>query len=258
VDFRFAVEVEAALVAQLQDPAARTALPKLLRERSCFTRRNAAWRQAEQDGSLGFVGRENIDAAQQGGGERLRGRGIEDGLRAFFARYFERRGHRIERRFQLKQSESRAAENRAHAFYVRCGERLVRARRHDDRILTRPLHPDQRDAGRLRARAVNGAGIHARGCKAGFQVIPEKIVAGAAGHPHHARITAQPARGASLICALATGEHLKIAAQNGLAGRGQAVHRNHEIHVQAANDGQNRTTLGHRVKSIPSFFSSSA
>ena len=85
-------------------------------------------------------------------------------------------------------------------------------------------------------------------------MICEMIVADAA---HHAddRGSCQTPCSTSLIRAFAAGKHLESPAENRFAGTRQSVRTDHEVHIQAANNNDGRL---HRVRSMPSFFNSSA
>ncbi len=101
---------------------------------------------------------------------------------------------------------------------------------------------------------MHGADIHT-GCReTGFEMIGEQIVAHAPHHPHGYRIRSQPRGRAGLVPSLAAWNHLEIASENGLPWRGKMIHRHHEVHVETAHHHQR----GHRAKSMPNFFSSSA
>ena len=92
-------------------------------------------------------------------------------------------------------------------------------------------------------------------------MVGENVAAHPTDQAHGNRGSAQLARRAGLIGPFAAGDHLKIAAQHGLAGHREAVDRHHEVHVQAADDYQGGYHLAiiwrHLARSMPSFFSSS-
>ncbi len=85
-------------------------------------------------------------------------------------------------------------------------------------------------------------------------MIGEHVIADPSHHPDLRFVGAQFCRGARLIGALATGDHLEIASKHRLPGRGQTIDSHHKIHVEAAYDHDR----GHRFRSIPNFFNSSA
>ncbi len=132
---------------------------------------------------------------------------------------------------------------------------MIGARRHHNRILPGAVHPNGRDARRLRARGVDRADVHSGGRQAGLEMIGEQIVTDAPNHPDARRRSRQFRRRAGLIGAFAPRDHLEVAAQRRLPRRGQAVDGNHKIHVEAAD---NHDGAGHLAIAMPIFLSSSA
>ncbi len=244
-----------ALITQFQHHAAD---PKFAQSRGKFggvAGRNARRRAAQQHQRFVFVGREDVHAREQFGGQGLRRGRIEHGAEAFFTRQAKRGRHGIEGRFQLEQGEARAAKDLAHGFDIRRGQRVICAGSHHDGILALPVHPDEGHAGGLRFGGMHGADIHSGGGQAGLEVVGEDVVANPPDQADGNRAGAEFARRAGLVSALAAGDHLEVAAQHGFAGHGQAVDRHDEVHVQAADDHYGGY---HLARSMPSFFSSSA
>ena len=85
-------------------------------QRGGFGRRHPAHPAAQQDAGFAFVGRKDVDALEKVARKRLRRRRVEHGSGAFLARQRQGRRHRIERRFQLEQRQSRAAETGSMPF----------------------------------------------------------------------------------------------------------------------------------------------
>ena len=179
---------------------------------------------------------------------------IENRLGPFPTRQPQRRGDCIERRFQLEQRVFGLAETCARAFHIGGRKHTVGACGDNNRVLSGIVHSYERHACGFVPYGDHGADVHARRCKTRFQVIGEHVVADASYHANQ-RIACEPARGASLVGALAARNHLKAAAEDSFSGLGQSPCPNHEIHVQTAQHDNRRF---HRVRSMPSFFSSSA
>ena len=79
VKLGIAIDVNAAVLPELQDDSGRSLRENLPRERrNPASTGQAAKRLAEQDASLRLIGRQYVDAAKQLAGKRLRGGGIED------------------------------------------------------------------------------------------------------------------------------------------------------------------------------------
>jgi hypothetical protein len=184
----------------------------------------------------------------------LRRSGIEDCFRAFPARKAQGRLHRIDRRLQLEERILRVSETPARPLNVCGGKCPVRPGGNDDRVLSCLVHTDQRDPRGFVSNCGDGADIDSSRRETCFQMICKQVVADAADHANQS-IARKSARGASLIGAFASGDHLKPTAEHGFARRGQMLRPNHEIHIEASEDDDR---WFHRVRSMPSFFSSSA
>lgn len=207
------------MVAELEHHAARPPLPQTTRQRGCFGKRDPPGRKTQEQRCLRLVRRKYVHLCQQLLTQWLCRRRIENRLRPLFASQRQGANHRIERRFQLEQNKSRAAEQRPHGIHVSRRQRVVGAGCHHDGILALLIHPDKRDARGLILSGQHCAGVDAPRHQAGFQVIREHVLSHAS---HHARVRARSSEFTHryrLIRALASGNHLEAAAQNGLAGR---------------------------------------
>ena len=146
------------------------------------------------------------------------------------------------------------AETGARPFDIARKEGCIRAGSDDDRILTGGIDTDQRDPGGFVSYRGHAADVDTSGGQTGLQVISEDIVTDAANHPNQ-RLPGKSPGGARLIGALTARDHLERFTEHRLSRSGQAFRLNYEIHVQTP-DNDNYGL--HRVRSIPSFFSSSA
>ncbi len=86
-------------------------------------------------------------------------------------------------------------------------------------------------------------------------MVGEQVIAAAPDHPDGHRAAAEFSGRARLVGALTAGDHAEAGAEDGFSGRREVPHRNHKIHVEAANDRERGL---HRAMSMPSFFNSSA
>jgi hypothetical protein len=85
-------------------------------------------------------------------------------------------------------------------------------------------------------------------------MVSKQVVTDAADHADQS-IAREAARSAGLIGPFPSRNHLKPAAEHGFARRWQMCRPNHEIHIETSEDDDR---WFHRVRSMPSFFSSSA
>src|SRR5579872_7484711 len=141
---------------------------------------------------------------------------------------------------RAEKEQTARPEIRPHRLNFRCEQRMVRAGCHDDGILTRAIHPDQGDTGRLRPRGMHETDIHAGRGKARFEMIAEDVVSYATDHSRDHGGSAQSSRGTGLISALAAGQHLEFASQHSLARGRQTFHGHHKVHVETSyySDGR--------------------
>ena len=109
--------------------------------------------------------------------------------------------------------------------------RIIGARRHHDHVVAAAAHDDG-DARRALDFAQKPC-IDAIVLQALAQPRAENIDADAA---QERDLAAGPRRRHRLVAALAARETLKRAAQQGLAGPGQAIRERHQIHIGAADD----------------------
>lgn len=158
----------------------------------------------------------------------------------------------------MKQRIAHIAKARSQPFDFFGREGRIRARGNDDRVLAAGVNADQRDSGSFALHGSDCRNIDPSGCQTCLQVIGENVVPDTAKHPDVGS-ACEFAGGARLIRALSSRDHLKRFAQYRFSGRGQMFRPDGEVHVQTAEDNDCGLHRGfHRVRSMPSFFSSSA
>ena len=89
-------------------------------------------------------------------------------MRAFPARKAQRRLHRIQRRLQLEERILRASEAPARSLNVCGAKHIIRARSYNDRVLSRLIHTDQRNASGFVSHCGNRADIDSCRCETCF------------------------------------------------------------------------------------------
>jgi hypothetical protein len=181
-------------------------------------------------------------------------RRIENCFRAFAPPQAQPRGYGIDGRFQLEERVFGIAEAATRTFHIGGRKHPIGACGNYDGVLPRVVHSNQRDTGGFVPHGGHGTDIDSRRRQTCFQVIRKHVVSDTSHHANE-RVARQAAGGASLIGALSARNHLEAAAEHGFARRRQVPRPNYEIHVQTAEYDDRRF---HRVRSIPSFFNSSA
>jgi hypothetical protein len=154
----------------------------------------------------------------------------------------------------LEERVPGVAKTGTRAFDIARKEGCIGAGSDNNRILTGGIDTDQCDSSGFVSYGSDAADVDTRGGQTGLQMIGEDIVTDAANHPNQ-RIPGKSPGGARLIGALTARDHLKRFTEHRLSGSRQAFRLNHEIHVQTPDNNDYGL---HRVRSIPSFFSSSA
>ncbi len=81
---------------------------------------------------------------------------------------------------------------------------------------------------------MNRTDIDAGRREAGLELVSEQIVADAPDHIALDGFRANASHRTGLIRTLASGNHLEVSSERGLAGRREFVHAHHEVHVETA------------------------
>jgi len=139
----------------------------------------------------------------------------------------------LERDLQLGQDDGGPGEERLVRVEIGRRQAHVAAGGDDDGVLAAGVHGDDGDAGGglvVRQQPVEADAVadQARG---------EALAEGVGAHlAEELDAPAEPGAGDGLVGALPTRERLEVAAEDGLAGPGEALARHHHVHVGAADD----------------------
>lgn len=234
------IEVIAALVAKLQKNRLAALFQQSPGKLGRVVQRYASCRAIQQETSLRFVGRQDIDLRKHFAPKRLRGSWVKDGLDAKSPGHCQHCSNRLNRSFQLEQHTLRSLEYRRECLRIIAREGMICTGRDNDRVLALVIHANEGNSGGLRFCGVNETDVDSCSGEAGLQMIGEDVIADSADHLRVYPSLPQSAHGTGLICAFSSRNHLKFRTEGGLTRRRQAAYSHDEVHIETTDDGDMR------------------